>query len=108
MILERVLQIGMFNRKSNLARIQKPVGFRVEFTDNTTTFRLDNVADTPALAEKMSLRERMRESLKRGPMTSDDLAGITGGTVKEVNRIAKKFTKLFAVEGNRISNLYRD
>ena len=106
-INERVINLGMFNRKANLARLQKPVGLRVEFTDTHTYITVDNVADTPELAEKMSLTQRMREALKRGEMTVEDLSIVAQVPVKRINEAAKRNNKLFIVNGGKIANLYR-
>jgi hypothetical protein len=106
-IRENVLELGLFNRKANLARVQRPTGFKIEFDDFHTYFTSNNVADTPELAEHLSLTQRMKEALKRGSMEPNDLAGVTGAPVKEINRTAKKYGKLFLVENGKISNLYR-
>jgi hypothetical protein len=104
---DKILQLGMFNRKANLARIQKPVGFRIEFNDWQTIVTPDNVANVPELAEKMTLSMRMREVLKKGEMTAEEIASATGAPVKQINRTATRNVKLFLVEGGKIANLYR-
>jgi predicted XRE-type DNA-binding protein len=105
---DRIIQLGLFNRKANLARIQRPVGFRVEFGDDRTYFISDNVADIPELAEKMSLANRIREALKRGPMTADEIAAHTGVQVKRITETAKRNNKLFLVDRDgKICNLFR-
>jgi hypothetical protein len=104
---ENVLEVGLFNRKANLARLQKPVGFRVEFVDWQTIITPTNVADTPELAEKMSLSMRIREVLKKGAMTAEEIMVATGAPLKRINETAKRNTKLFVVEGGKIANLYR-
>lgn len=107
-INENILQLGLFNRKANLARVQKPVGLRVEFTEWQTFFTPDNVADTPELAEHLSLPMRMKEALKRGALEAKELAGMVGAPVKRVNEIARRSNnKLFIVNDGKISNLYR-
>jgi hypothetical protein len=56
---EGVLRVGLFNRKANLGRLQPPAGFAITFTDDATTFRRADVADSPDLAVQLSVRERM-------------------------------------------------
>lgn len=102
-----VIQIGMFNRKANLARVQRPVGFRVEFTDHKTYFTNDNVADTPELADHLTLAQRMKEALRRGPLELKDLSELVGVNPKRVTEAAKRNNKMFIVDGGKISNLYR-
>jgi len=105
-INENILMLGLFNRKSNIGRIQKAVGFRVEFQEFRTYFTPDNPADTPELAEALTLSQRMREVLKRGPLTPEELSAATGAPLKEINRRAKRNTKLFVVTPDkRIANV---
>ena len=102
-----VLHLGLFNRKSNLAKIQKDVGYRLEFSDYQTYLTPENVADTPELAEKMSLSQKMKHILKSGPMTPDQISSNTGVPVKRVNEAARRNTKMFVIEGGKVANLYR-
>jgi hypothetical protein len=103
---DTVLQLGLFNRKANLSRIQRPTGFRVEFAQFKTYFNPDDVANTPELAEKLSLPQRMREALRRGAMTPDELSAVASDSVKHINQTAKRNNKMFViVDGGRIANL---
>jgi hypothetical protein len=54
----KTLDVGLFNRKSNLGQLQLPTGFRIEFTADRTYFTKSDPADTPELAEKMSIQLR--------------------------------------------------
>jgi hypothetical protein len=104
---DSVIQLGLFNRKANLARIQRTIGFRVEFDELRTYFNPSDPCDTQEIAEKMPLKQRMRELLKRGSMTADELASMTGSQVKRVTETAKRNPKLFAIEGGKIFNISR-
>jgi hypothetical protein len=104
---DSVIQLGLFNRKANLARIQRTIGFRVEFDEFRTYFNPSNPSDTQEIAEKMPLKQRMRELLKRGSMTAEELAAITGSQIKRVTETAKRNSKFFAIEGGKISNISR-
>lgn len=105
---DRVLGLGMFNRKANLARVQRPVGFRAEFDDVRTYFTPNNPADTPELAEHLSLTQRMREVLKRGPLNAKELGALVGAPEKRVTETAKRNGKLFLVERDgKVANLYK-
>jgi hypothetical protein len=104
---DSVLQIGLFNRKANLARVQKTIGLRIEFTEDRTYFTSCDPAETPDIAEHMSLTQRMRHALKRGPVLAEELSLIVGATTKRVNETAKRNTKLFVVDGGKIGNLFR-
>ncbi len=106
MLNDSVIMLGLFNRKANLARVQRPVGFRVEFGEIRTYFTLENVANTPELAEKMSLTQRMREALKKGPLSLEELANLTASPTKRINEAAKRNPKLFIVGSDgKVANL---
>ena len=55
----------------------------------------------------MSLSMRIREVLKKGAMTAEEIMVATGAPLKRINETAKRNTKLFVVEGGKIANLYR-
>jgi hypothetical protein len=48
-------RLGLFNRKANLGPRRQAVGFTVTFTDDRTTFRRSDVADSPELAGKLTV-----------------------------------------------------
>ena len=102
-----VLHLCLYNRKSNLAKLQRDSGYRVEFADWQTIITQENPADTPELAEKMTLTQRMREVLKKGPMSPEEISTMTGAPLRHINQSAKRNTKLFVVNGGNICNLYR-
>ena len=66
---EKLLRLRFFNRKNNLGPLHSPVGFVVEFRDDQTIFQRAEVTDTPDLAAKMSIRQRMRHLLKHGSLS---------------------------------------
>jgi hypothetical protein len=100
------LQSGIFNRKVNLGRIHPPTGFKIAFTQDRTYFAKTDPADTPDLADKMSIRERMRNLLKHGSMSVESLAEEMGteknSIYKSVHRNKRIFTLL---EGGKVALL---
>ena len=104
---DKVLNLGLFNRKANLTKIQKQAGFRIEFQDWQTIFTPQDPAGVAELAPKMTLGQRIKEVLKNGSLTPEEIASSTGIPVKRVGETAKRNPKLFIVEGGKISNLYR-
>ena len=94
---DKVLSLGMFNRKANLARLQRPVGFHVEFDEWHTYFTSNDPSVDPDHAQHMSLTQRMRAALKAGPMSIKELALHVGAPVKRVTETAGRNRKLFVV-----------
>ncbi len=100
----RVLTVGFFHRKSNLGRLFQPVGFRIEFADTRTYFSKADPGDTPDLAEKMTVKQRMEHLLlRRGALTPDEIAEEIEATAETVARTARRYRGIFAVlEGGKV------
>jgi hypothetical protein len=71
------LTIGLFNRKSNLTRLQPAVGFQFEFSAERTVVTRVNLADVEDLAGQLPLWQRIAHFLQAGggvPRTIADIA----------------------------------
>ena len=91
------LTLGVFNRKANLGGLQAPLGFRVDFDPNTTTFTRTEVADCCDMVSQLSVRQRMASLLRKGPLTFEQIAEETDSEVKSVKRESYRYKKLFMV-----------
>src|SRR5206468_10312947 len=60
------LTVGLFNRKSNLTRLQPSVGFQFAFDDTHTTIQRVNLADVDDLAGQLPVWQRVAHILKAG------------------------------------------
>ena len=102
------ITIGLFNRKSNLGRLQRAVGFRIKFEDYQTTFTRTEVADNPELSEKLSLQERMAHLLKRGPMKKTAVAEELDAKIETVDRVSRRHKERFIVlDGGKVGLLQK-
>jgi hypothetical protein len=103
-----VLQIGLFNRKSNLGRLRAPVGFSVTFREECTVFRRTEVADSPELAGQLSVRQRMAHLLRRGAIAPEMIAEEINADLETVKRTARRYKNLFIIlDGGRLGLLKR-
>jgi hypothetical protein len=88
------LTLGLYNRKPNLGPVRPAVGFRVDFTETTTTFTRTNLADVEGLADKLTIFERVKHVLLKGARTITELAtelDVKPDTTKKtIERWAKK------------------
>ena len=79
---EDVIHVGLFNRKANDARLAPPIGLKITFDGDTGPVIIDreDVRDVPAMAEHLSLRDRILKELQNstGPRSVDQLATATG------------------------------
>ena len=104
----KILSVGLFNRKANLSGLYPPTGYQIKFTDTRCYFEPSDPAETPELAEKMTLRERMYQSLKTGALTVDDLADKLDAKPDTIRKTVKRHGKTFTLlEGGQVALLQR-
>jgi hypothetical protein len=97
------LSLGLFNRKANLGRLQAPIGFSISFAEGHTTFRRADVADSPDLAAKLTIRQRMAALLRKGAMAPERIADEIDADPETVKRTVRRHKKVFIVlEGGRV------
>lgn len=98
-----VLRLGFYNQKSNLGRRRSPFGLTVTFSNDGTTFRRMDVADTPDLADRLSVRERMTHLLRKGALDPQKIADEIEAKADTVERTARRYKDQFIVlQGGRI------
>ncbi|MFC2017704.1 AAA family ATPase [Chloroflexota bacterium] len=103
------IEIALIHRKHNEGRLMKPMGLRIEFTNNSdnelekVTFSTCDIKDNPELSKAQTLRDRLIDLLKDEPGTVKELADKVDkpeGTIRmELNRKANK--KIFAKSGDQ-------
>lgn len=72
---DRVLDVGLFNRKQSTGSKSRPTGYRIDFADGRTTFASIEVADIVDLANRMPVRQRMFQLLgSAGALTMAEIA----------------------------------
>jgi hypothetical protein len=91
------LSLGFFNRKANLGPLQPPLGFRVDFGPNTTTFTRTEVADSPDLSGQLSVRQKMFALLRRGSMAPEAIAEEIDADLETVRRTSRRHKDLFVI-----------
>lgn len=97
-----VLTLGLFNRKNNLGRKQRPLGYQVTFDEFSTEFRRAEVADRPDMAEHMTVRERIQHVLRHGSMTPAQIAEEISWNADTVRKTLKRHDKIFTLlDGGR-------
>jgi len=103
---ESALQIGLFNRKSNLGKLRAPVGFSIVFSERQTCFRRADLADNHELVLQLSVRQRMAAALGKGSLSPEQIADEIQADVETVRRTQRRYKNLFTViEGGRIGLL---
>jgi hypothetical protein len=105
----KTMSLGLFNKKSNLGQISKPIGFQIKFSDTSTFFSKCNPIDIPELAEGMSIRQRMRHLLKQGALPLEQIAERIGAKTDSVRRTVQRAGTIFTIiDGGKVALLSRD
>jgi hypothetical protein len=104
----KTLSVGLFNRKTNLGALNAPAGFTIEFTNDRTYFTKANPADTPDLAEKMTVRQRMDHLLRGGALAIEDIAKEIEAEPATISRTVRRYKRQFTlIEGGKVALLQR-
>jgi len=94
---EDSLRLGFFHTKSNSGPLRKPFGVEVLFMHDTIKFVDREITDIPELAQKLSLKARIRLALFKGPHTVKELSeelGSSEATIRmALNRYVLDFEK---------------
>jgi hypothetical protein len=91
-----LLTVGLFNRKSNLGKLQPAAGFQFDFTDDRTIVTRCNIADVADLAGQLPTWQRIREVVKHGPKTIAELASELNAPKDTISKAVKRDGSIFA------------
>jgi hypothetical protein len=83
------VQIGLFNRKSNLTRRHPAVGFEFDFGPEATVVSSVNLAEVEDLAGELPLWQRIKHALQAGsgrPRSIEELADDLGAKVDSIKK----------------------
>ena len=85
---EPTLKLGLFNRKSNNARLHNPIGIEIEFDDpyGPVSFHPYDVEGdgSDVIQQSLPLGKRIINALKHGPMITSDIAKEVGSSYHQV------------------------
>ena len=98
------LNLGFFNRKSNLGRLTRPASFLLEFAANgRTIFSPAEAADNPDFASKMTVRQRMYHLLRHGAQSPQFISVSIDASVDTIDRTRRRYGHEFTLlEGGLI------
>ena len=93
---EDLIHVGMFNRKSNDARLARPIGLRIAFDGDTgpVTLQREDVANVPGLDSSRPLKQRILDALaKKSRQSVANLATDLDADPDSVRRIINRDLK---------------
>lgn len=90
----RQLHAGLYHAKYNNAAPLAPIGLQIDFSDeDAVCITREDLRDSPGLAERMPLMDRVMEILKRGPRLAKDLEAITGAKPNTLSQALNRGAK---------------
>ncbi len=92
---EDEINVALLCRKNNMGRPGMAIGFDLRFEPDRIAITRSNVADNEQLAKKLTLVQRMRHALRRGPKTLAILAGELDGEVDTLDRYVRRYPNVF-------------
>lgn len=101
------IQLGFYCRKSNLGPLYQPTSYTITFELDTTAFERSILEDNQELAEKLSVRQRMRHLLRRGALSREEIAYEIGADIETVSREARRHRNTFIVMDGKIGLIGR-
>lgn len=97
------LQLGFFNRKSNLGALCAPTSYTLNFTSERTIFTAGEISEDSSLTARLTTHQRMFQLLRRGSMLISDIALEIDAKAETIERTARRFPQRFIVlSGNRV------
>lgn len=98
----RDLNVGLFNRKSNVGPLRPALGFQFTFDAERTIVTRTNVADVADLAGQLPLWQRIAHLVRTGPKTIAELAAeldAKADTVTKAVTRGKSFVRVLGADG---------
>ena len=98
------LEVGLYNTKINFGRLMSPRGIRFLFGQDTIAVESFFLEDIPELGEHVPLSRRVRELLKRGPATAQELADTLEAKGDSVRKVLRRMNKkaVMVIEGDAL------
>jgi len=90
---EDTLDLALFNRKANLSRLHKPLGFHLTFTDNAISVRTTDIRAVEGLRQGLTTQAQILAILREGRMSTAQLAEEMGITPNAINVAASRLRK---------------
>ena len=84
------MNLGLYHRKINDGRLEKPLGISVSFNEDTIRFGSQSIVDVPELASRLPAWQVIERYLREsGPASVEEIAA---GTDRKANTIHKAFS----------------
>lgn len=100
--------MGLYHRKMNNGRLNKPLGFEMAFQESLVNITRCDVRDVYDLAQGMHLREQISSVLRRGAMSLDEITEEVSGKHDSVKTTLSRNKTMFVKRGDLWSLLSKE
>lgn len=100
---QSVVEVGLFNRKTNNGRLFKPFGYRAQFTvadehhytpGDAVNFQRQDIGEIPDLVPNLSQPERLRLALRNGRMSNAAIYEVLGTRPEQESGVRRDLARL--------------
>ena len=92
------MNLGLYHRKINDGRLEKPLGISVSFGDDTIKFNSQSIVDVPELASRLPAKEVVRQFLMdNGPSSVEEIVAATDRRVNTIHKVFSDNRDMFVV-----------
>ena len=87
---EKGYSVGLFERKRNLSKPHEPIGLYLTYGEESTIIERQDVRDDPELAASLTQPERVVAALRRGKLTTAQLAEVTDASDGAMRKVMQR------------------
>jgi len=95
------IDIALSHYECNLGPKIEPLGFRLEFQNNSTRIIRQELSDIPELAGNVPIRQQCKQALESGPMTVKEITETTGLNQESIKTKLNKYKDDFVRDGEK-------
>ena len=92
------MNLGLYHRKINDGRLEKPLGISVSFSEDTIKFSSQSIVEVPELASRLPAKEVVQRYLmENGPASVEEIAAATDRKVNTIHKVFSDHRDTFAL-----------
>jgi len=90
------MNLGLYHRKINDGRLEKPMGISVSFSEDAIRFNTQSIVDVPELASQLPAWQVIQQYLREsGPSSVEDIASATDRKANTIHKVFSDRKELF-------------
>ena len=95
------MNLGLYHRKINDGRLEKPLGISVSFGDDTIKFHSQSIVDVPELASRLPAKDVvLRFLMDNGPSSVEEIVAAPDRKVNTIHKVFNDHKDMFSPVDN--------